>query len=65
MAKEPSVDYGQLTLNALNRHLNSPEFTARYKARLLEIPPEDLTPVQKADLERMLAEEKAAEAKND
>ena len=59
-----SIDYGQLTVDALNRYHNSPEFTARYKKWLLQFRYEDLTPVAKRDLDAMLAEEKkAAKAK--
>ena len=65
MAKEQSVDYGKLTVDALNRHQTSPEFTAKYKAWLLATPPEHLTPVAKADLEQMLAEEQSGNAKQE
>ncbi len=59
----PKVDYGKLTVEALNRHTSSPEFTARYKKWLMSMPYETLTPVAKADLDEMLAAEKEAKAK--
>ena len=62
--KGSGIDYGQLTVDALNRYHNSPEFTARYKKWLLSLHPECLTPVAKADLEKMLAEEEEAKAKS-
>ena len=55
-------DYGQLTVDALNRHTTTPEFTARYKAWLELIGPELWTPVAKANYEQILAEEAIAKA---
>ena len=57
--KGSGIDYGQLTVDALNRYHNSPEFTARYKKFLLSLPPDCLTPVAKADLDKILADEEA------
>jgi hypothetical protein len=52
-------DYGALSVDALNRHTSSPEFTARYRKWLEdhEAAGIELTPVAKADLEAMRAEE--------
>jgi hypothetical protein len=48
-------DYGKLTVEALNRHMNSPEFEAEYMKWLEFIGPANWTPVAKADYEAMKA----------
>jgi hypothetical protein len=50
-------DYGALTMEALNRHMNTQEFSARYKAWLEYLGSEHWTPVAKADYEKMCAED--------
>jgi hypothetical protein len=55
-----------LSVDAINKHTTSPEFTAKYKKWLERIGPELWGPVGKADYEQILAEEasaKQAEAK--
>ena len=58
--KRETVDWGQKSAEAMNRHTTSPEFTARYKAWLEKIGPELWGPVGKADYENIIAEEGAA-----
>jgi hypothetical protein len=58
--KRGPVDWGQLSVEAMNRHTTSPEFTAKYKAWLEYIGPELWGPVGDADYEQILAEEAAA-----
>ena len=60
MSEKQRCDWGQLTVAALNRATNTPEFNRRYLAWLESIGPECWTPVAKADYERMKAEEAAA-----
>lgn len=50
------VDWGQATVDALNRHTGDPEWSARYMRWLEEIGPGNWTPVAKADYEKMKAE---------
>ena len=60
------VDWRQKSVDAMNRHTTSPEFTARYKKGLEEDERRGtLTEVRKKDLEVIRAEEasKQAEAK--
>jgi hypothetical protein len=58
--EEEPVDWCQLSVDAMNRHTTSPEFTAKYKAWLEKIGPELWGPVGKADYEKIIAEEAAA-----
>ena len=58
--KRESVDWGLLSVEAMNRHTTSPEFTARYKAWLERIGPELWSTTAMADYEQILAEEAAA-----
>jgi hypothetical protein len=51
-----SPDYAALSVEAINRHTTSPEFTAKYKAWLEYLGPEHWTPVAKADYEAMSKE---------
>ncbi|HEY2874715.1 MAG TPA: hypothetical protein VGJ56_22510, partial [Reyranella sp.] len=50
-------DYGALTVEALKRHTNSQEFSARYKAWLEYVGPELWSPIAKADYETMCKED--------
>lgn len=63
MSEKP--DWGQLTVEALNRATNEPEFKRRYKKWLESIGPKNWTPVAKADYEAMIAQEAAAEKAKD
>ena len=63
MAGVVSPDYAAMSAAAMNRHTTSPEFTARYKAWLERIGPELWGPVGKADYEKIIAEETAANEK--
>jgi hypothetical protein len=58
-SERQAIDYGALSVEALNRHTSSPEFTARYRKWLEdgEAAGIQLTPVAKADLEAMRAED--------
>jgi hypothetical protein len=59
--KREPVDWGQLSVDAMNRHTTSPEFTVRYKKGLEEDERRGtLTEVRKKDLEVIRAEEAAA-----
>jgi hypothetical protein len=58
--KDETVDWCQLSVDAMNRHTTSPEFTARNKKWLEYIGPELWTPTAKADYEKIIAEEAAA-----
>jgi hypothetical protein len=59
--KDETVDWCQLSVDAMNRHTTSPEFTARYKKGLEEDERRGtLTEVRKKDLEVIRAEEAAA-----
>ena len=59
--REPEIDWGQLSVDAMNRHTTSPEFTARYKKGLEEDERRGtLTEVRKKDLEVIRAGEAAA-----
>jgi hypothetical protein len=58
--REREIDWGQLSVEAMNRHTTSPEFTARYKKGLEYIGPELWSKTAKADYEQILAEEAAA-----
>jgi hypothetical protein len=51
-----AIDWGQATVDALNRHTSSPEFLARYKAWLECIGPDLWTPTAKRDYEAMAKE---------
>ncbi|GEP62154.1 hypothetical protein RSO01_93200 [Reyranella soli] len=54
--KKKASDYGQLTVDALNRHMSTPEFSARYKAWLEHIGPAQWTPIARQDYETMTKE---------
>ena len=60
-----AVDWAQKSAEAMNRHTTGPEFTAKYKAWLEKIGPELWGPVGKADYEKIIAEETAANEKID
>jgi len=54
---ENEVDYGKLTVEALNGATADPVFTAKYKAWLEHLGPKQWTPVAKADYEQMCKED--------
>jgi hypothetical protein len=58
--KSEPVDWCQLSVDAMNRHTTSPEFTARYKAWLEYLGPKFWSKTAKVDYEQILAEEAAA-----
>jgi hypothetical protein len=57
-AKPADIDYGSLTVEAMNQYMNSPEFTARYKAWLTSL--KRRTAFEQAELDTILQEESKA-----
>ena len=53
--KQP--DYGKLTVEALNRAMNNPEFVAKYRTWLMGL--KSRTPFEQAELEAILAVQEA------
>ena len=56
-SERQTPDFGALTAEALNRHTNGHEFSARYKAWLEYMGPELWSPIAKADYEAMCKED--------
>jgi hypothetical protein len=65
MSEKQRPNWGQLTVDALNRATTTPEFKARYKKWLEDIGPECWTPQAKRDYEAMMAEEDGRHADSD
>jgi len=64
MSDAGKMDWGKLTVDALNKATNTPEFNASYKRWLEYIGPDNWTPIAKADYEKMMREEEQRDAQD-